>query len=90
MARTVNMTRMLNPVKCTIDGNIWDREGFKLPPCEHTDAEWEAHRQALLAAGKTDEEARARWTPEPPLETSIIRTEENARLQWLAENEAKR
>ena len=58
--------RALLPVKCSIDGNHWDRQASGLPPCSHTDAEWQAHYDAMIAAGKTDMEARQRWLPDDP------------------------
>jgi hypothetical protein len=78
-----NNTRLLDPVKCAIDGIVWDRRVDALPSCQHTLQEWEDKFTANQAQGMAEIDIRTRWLTFPedqwpvlPAATGVVLEEE--------------
>ena len=63
------MKREFEIVQCALDGNIWDRNVTGVPPCQHSDAEWDAWAQANGKPLNSELTPLQRWLPQTPLRT---------------------
>ena len=51
---------------CTLCGALWDRINFRPPACSHTEAEWQAYKEANQFGN-----VWPRWNPvDPPADTA--------------------